>query len=54
MRTLPAVEEAWAAGDIDRAHVTTLLGARTARTAEAFDGDGHERLLGIGPHRTGS
>ena len=30
LRTLPAVEEAWAAGDIDRAHVTTLLGARTA------------------------
>ena len=26
LRTLPAVEEAWAAGDIDRAHVTTLLG----------------------------
>ena len=34
-------------GDIDRAHVTTLLGARTARTAEAFDGDGHERLLDL-------
>ena len=32
LRTLPAVEEAWAAGDIDRAHVTTLLGIRTART----------------------
>jgi Domain of unknown function (DUF222) len=47
MRTLPAIEEAWATGDLDRAHVTTLLGARTARTAEAFDGDGQERLVGI-------
>jgi len=47
LRTLPAVEEAWAAGDLDRAHVTTLLGARTARTTEVFDGDGHARLLGI-------
>ncbi len=46
MRTLPAIEEAWAAGDIDRAHVTTLLGARTARTAQVFDAD-HERLLGL-------
>ena len=44
LRTLPAVEEAWAAGDIDRSHVTTLLGVRTPRTAEAFDAD-HERLL---------
>jgi hypothetical protein len=47
MRTLPAVEESWAAGDLDRAHVTTLLGARTARTAEAFDDGEHERLLGV-------
>ena len=47
MRMLPAIEEAWGAGDLDRAHVTTLLGARTARTAEAFDADGHDRLLGI-------
>ena len=46
LRTLPAIEEAWAAGDIDRAHVTTLLGARTARTAEVFDAD-HERLLDL-------
>jgi hypothetical protein len=44
LRTLPAVEQAWATGDIDRAHLTTLLGARTTRTAEAFDAD-HERLL---------
>ena len=49
LRTLPAVEEAWAAGDIDRAHVTTLLGIRTARTAEAFDAD-HERLLHLARH----
>ncbi len=47
LRTLPAVEEAWATGDIDRAHVTTLLSARTARTAEAFDAGDHERLLGL-------
>ena len=47
LRTLPAIEAAWAAGDIDRAHVTTLLGARTARTAEVFDADGHERLLDL-------
>ena len=44
LRTLPAAEEAWASGDIDRAHVITLLGTRTARTAEVFDAD-HERLL---------
>jgi hypothetical protein len=47
MRSLPAVEAAWGAGALDRAHVTTLLGARTARTAEAFDGEGHELLLSI-------
>jgi Domain of unknown function (DUF222) len=47
VRSLPAVEEAWASGDIDRAHVTTLLGARTARTAEVFDADGHDWLLGL-------
>jgi Domain of unknown function (DUF222) len=47
LRTLPAVEEAWASGEIDRAHVTTLLGVRTARTAEAFDTDGHDWLLGL-------
>ena len=47
MRTLPAIEQAWADGEVDRAHVTTLLGARTARTAEAFDGGEHERLLAI-------
>lgn len=46
LRTLPAVEQAWAAGDVDRAHLTTLLGARSARAAQAFDAD-HERLLDI-------
>jgi hypothetical protein len=45
LRTLPALEAVWADGEIDRAHVTTLLGARTPRTAAAFDGDGHELLL---------
>jgi hypothetical protein len=47
MRTLPAIERAWGVGDLDRAHVTTLLGARNARTARLFDGDGHEWLLSI-------
>ncbi len=46
LRTLPAVEDAWAAGDIDRSHVTTLLGARTDRTGEVFDRD-HKALLDI-------
>ena len=45
LRDLPAIEEAWATGDLDRAHITTLFGARTARTVDEFDGDGHERLL---------
>jgi hypothetical protein len=47
MRTLPAIEERWGTGDLDRAHVSTLLSARTARTAEVFDGDGHARLVDI-------
>ena len=34
-RDLPAVAEAWAAGDIDRAHITTILTKRTPRTAGA-------------------
>ena len=46
LRTLPAVDDAWAGGEIDRSHVTTLLGARTARTAEVFDRD-HKVLLDI-------
>ncbi len=45
LRSLPAIEEAWASGDIDRSHLTTLLGARNGRTAEVFDGEGHEWLL---------
>jgi hypothetical protein len=44
MRLFPDVEAAWAAGEIDRCHVTTLLGARTARTSKAFDRD-HTELL---------
>ncbi|MEX2292956.1 MAG: DUF222 domain-containing protein [Acidimicrobiales bacterium] len=50
LRTLPTIEEAWAHGEIDRTHVTTLLGARTARTADVFDRD-HKTLLDIA--RTG-
>jgi hypothetical protein len=44
IRTLPDVEAAWAAGEIDRTHVITLLGARTVRTRAAFDTD-HKALL---------
>ncbi len=44
MRDLPLVEEAWAGGEIDRSHVTTLLGARTERTKKTFERD-HEVLL---------
>src|SRR3546814_4325512 len=36
LRNLPALQEAWAGGAIDRSHITTLLGARNGRTAEAF------------------
>ena len=54
LRTLPAIEEAWASGEIDRAHVTTLLGARTARTAEAFDSRRSRLAPRPGPRRTGS
>jgi hypothetical protein len=46
VRDLPAVAEAWAGGEIDRAHLTTLLGARNPRTLEAFERD-HEMLLGL-------
>jgi hypothetical protein len=45
VRNLPAVADAWAAGEIDRAHVTTLLGARNPRTATDFDQHGHLLLL---------
>jgi hypothetical protein len=44
LRTLPAVEDAWAKGEIDRSHLVTLLGARTPRTKDAFARD-HEMLL---------
>lgn len=46
LRTLPAVAQAWGDGDVDRSHLTTLLGARTPRTAHAFATE-HERLLEI-------
>src|SRR5687768_9780245 len=44
MRTLPEVERAWGAGEIDRTHLITLLGARTPRTRGAFETD-HKVLL---------
>ncbi|MGQ0431438.1 MAG: DUF222 domain-containing protein [Microthrixaceae bacterium] len=44
LRTLPAVEHAWSAGEIDRTHLITLLGARTPRTREQFETD-HKLLL---------
>jgi hypothetical protein len=46
LRALPEVEHAWAAGEIDRAHVTTLLTAKTPRTATAFETD-HKALLDV-------
>lgn len=53
VRDLPAISSAWAAGEIDRSHVATILGARNPRTETAFLGDGevaaaesgHEVLL---------
>ena len=44
LRTLPEVEAAWSAGEIDRTHLITLLGVRTPRTREAFESD-HTDLL---------
>jgi hypothetical protein len=44
LRTLPDVADAWAAGEIDRAHLVTLLGVQTARTRAAFETD-HKVLL---------
>ncbi|MGH9085770.1 MAG: DUF222 domain-containing protein [Acidimicrobiales bacterium] len=44
MRMLPEVECAWSAGEIDRTHLITLLGARTPRTRDAFETD-HKVLL---------
>lgn len=43
LRHLPAVEEAWLAGDIGAAQVTQLADARTEATAESFDRD--EKVL---------
>ncbi|MGV3758599.1 MAG: DUF222 domain-containing protein, partial [Actinomycetota bacterium] len=45
VRRYPTVGAAWAAGEVDRTHLTTLFGVRTARTTEAFDAE-HEDLLG--------
>ena len=44
VRRFQAVAEAWAAGAIDRCHLTTLMGACTARTEGAF-ADEHLVLL---------
>jgi hypothetical protein len=44
VRRFPNVAQAWASGAIDRTHVTTLMGACTARTEAAFE-DGHLLLL---------
>jgi hypothetical protein len=44
VRRYPTVGEAWAQGEVDRSHLTTLFGVRTARTEEAFDAE-HEDLL---------
>ncbi len=46
LRTLPEVASAWSAGEIDRPHLITLLGVRTARTAEAFEHE-HKELLDV-------
>jgi hypothetical protein len=44
LRALPALAAAWSAGEIDRTHLTTILGARNERTAERFATD-HTVLL---------
>jgi hypothetical protein len=44
MRLLPAIAQAWAAGEIDRSHVTALLGACNPRTAATFATE-HKALL---------
>jgi hypothetical protein len=44
LRTLPDIEAAWANGEIDRTHVTTLLAACTPRTKDAFATE-HKDLL---------
>jgi hypothetical protein len=44
LRDLPAIEQAWAAGEIDRTHLATMFSKRTPRTREAFARE-HEVLL---------
>lgn len=44
LRSLPAIEAAWAAGEIDRTHLIAMLGKRTPRTRQAFELD-HKELL---------
>src|SRR5215207_6518601 len=44
VRNYPAIAAAWAAGEIDRCHVITLLGACTTRTEAAF-GYEHGQLV---------
>ena len=44
VRRYPTVGEAWARGEIDRTHLTTLFGVRTTRTEDDFDTE-HEDLL---------
>jgi hypothetical protein len=44
VRDLPEIGAAWRDGEIDRAHVSTLLGVRTERTRNAFERD-HQTLL---------
>jgi hypothetical protein len=46
LRAVPAVEAAWASGEIDRAHVTTLLSVRTRRTSAAFEA-AHPHLVDV-------
>ena len=45
LRHLPAAEEAWLAGDVGRAQVAALAGARNARTEDAMARD-EEMLVG--------
>jgi hypothetical protein len=44
VRGFPEIEQAWLAGEIERAHVASLLGCRTPRTEAAFE-RGHKELL---------
>lgn len=46
LRDLPEVARAWGDGEIDRSHLTTLLGACNPRTADAFATD-HKELLDV-------